>query len=69
MTLGGLPHSDIAGSQAASASPTLIAGNHVLLRLLVPRHPPYALSNLAKNLVDTQTDHLANFPGKISGTR
>ena len=50
MTRGGLPHSDIAGSQAASASPTLIAGNHVLLRLLVPRHPPYALRNLTKNL-------------------
>src|SRR3970040_862275 len=50
MTLGGLPHSEIVGSKAASASPTLIAGNRVLLRLLVPRHPPYALSNLTKNL-------------------
>ena len=25
--------------------------SHVLLRLLVPRHPPYALSNLTKNLL------------------
>ena len=27
-------------------SPKLIAANHVLLRLLSPRHPPYALINL-----------------------
>ena len=50
MTLGGLPHSEIVGSEAASALPTLIAGNRVLHRLLVPRHPPCALSNLTKNL-------------------
>src|SRR3954470_15868629 len=29
-----------------SNSPKLIAGYHVLLRLLVPRHPPYTLNNL-----------------------
>src|SRR4029453_14239802 len=28
-------------------SPGLIAGSYVLLRLLVPRHPPCALTNLA----------------------
>ena len=50
ITLGGLPHSDIVGSKVASTYPTLIAGNHVLHRLLVPRHPSYALSNLTKNL-------------------
>ena len=50
MTLRGLPHSEIAGLKVASTYPTLIAGNHVLLRLLVPRHPPYALYNLTKNL-------------------
>ncbi len=50
MTRDGLPHSDIVGLEAASALPTLIAGNHVLLRLSVPRHPPHALSNLTKNL-------------------
>jgi hypothetical protein len=50
MTRSGLPHSEIVGSEAASALPTLIAGNRVLHRLLVPRHPPYALSNLTKNL-------------------
>ena len=27
-------------------SPKLIAANHVLLRPLPPRHPPYALNNL-----------------------
>ncbi len=45
----GLPHSDIAGSKVASTYPTLIAGNHVLHRLPVPRHPSYALCNLTKN--------------------
>lgn len=30
-----------------SGSPRLIAAGHVLHRLPVPRHPPYALSNLA----------------------
>ena len=43
---GGLPHSEIPGSKGAAPSPRLIAGNHVLLRRLAPRHPPYALSSL-----------------------
>ena len=50
MTGGGFPHSEVAGSKVVSTYPTLIAGNHVLHRLLVPRHPSYALSNLTKNL-------------------
>jgi hypothetical protein len=29
-----------------SGSPKLFAASHVLLRLLAPRHPPYALSSL-----------------------
>jgi hypothetical protein len=45
ITLYGLSHSEIRGSQAASAYSRLIAGNHVLHRLLVPRHPPCALGN------------------------
>ena len=46
MTLYGLPHSDISGSLPACGSPKLFAANRVLRRLLAPRHPPYALSNL-----------------------
>jgi hypothetical protein len=42
----GFPHSEIPGSMGASPSPRLIAGSHVLLRCLAPRHPPYALSSL-----------------------
>jgi hypothetical protein len=42
----GLPHSEIPGSQPACGSPGLIAACHVLLRLLLPRHPPCALSSL-----------------------
>ena len=43
---GGLPHSEIHGSKPVLGSPWLIAGYNVLHRLLVPRHPPIALSSL-----------------------
>ena len=46
ITPAGLPHSDIPGSKPACGSPRLFAAYHVLLRLLAPRHPPYALSSL-----------------------
>ena len=46
ITPAGFPHSDICGSMFACNSPQLIAAYHVLLRLLVPRHSPYALNNL-----------------------
>ena len=42
----GFPHSDIRGSMFISNSPRLFAGNHVLRRLSVPRHSPYALFRL-----------------------
>ena len=42
----GFPHSDICGSRIICISPQLFAAYHVFLRLLVPRHPPYALSCL-----------------------
>ena len=42
--LRGFPHSDISGSSDICSSPKLFAAYHVFHRLLVPRHPPYALS-------------------------
>ena len=42
----GFPHSDISGSMDICSSPKLIAAYHVFHRLLVPRHPPYALTCL-----------------------
>ena len=42
----GFPHSDICGSLDICSSPQLFAAYHVFLRLLVPRHPPYALIRL-----------------------
>ena len=45
-TSGGFPHSDIHESMAICASSWLFAACHVLLRLLVPRHSPYALYSL-----------------------
>ena len=46
----GFPHSEIPGSKPACGSPRLIAACHVLLRLLLPRHPPCALSSLTIKL-------------------
>ena len=42
----GFPHSEIDGSSDECSSPSLIAAFHVLHRLEVPRHPPFALSSL-----------------------
>ena len=42
----GFPHSDIRGSMLIYSSPRLFAVSHVLLRLLMPRHSPYALLRL-----------------------
>ena len=50
ITAGGFPHSDICGSSDICSSPQLIAACHVLRRLPVPRHPPYALSNLTNQV-------------------
>ena len=46
----GFPHSDICGSVDICSSPQLFAAYHVFLRLLVPRHPPCALSCLTSYL-------------------
>ena len=44
----GFPHSDISGSMDICSSPKLFAAYHVFHRLLVPRHPPYALISITK---------------------
>ena len=44
------PHSDICGSMDICSSPQLFAAYHVFLRLLVPRHPPCALSSLTSRI-------------------
>ena len=51
MTRIGFPHSDICVSTPACGSSQLIAANHVLHRLLAPRHPPSALTSLTTNSV------------------
>ena len=45
------PHSEISGSLDICSSPKLFAAYHVFHRLLVPRHPPYALSIMTKTSV------------------
>jgi hypothetical protein len=56
----GFLHSDIPGSKPACGSPRLFAACHVLLRLLAPRHPPYALSSLIIKLTQTAESSASN---------
>src|SRR5688572_9298161 len=51
MTSAGFLHSDISGSTPACDSSELFVANHVLHRLLTPRHPSCALSSLTTNLL------------------
>ena len=44
----GFPHSEISGSMGICPSPKLFAAYLVFHRLLVPRHPPYALISITK---------------------
>jgi hypothetical protein len=61
MTRRGFPHSDICASTPACGSAQLIAANHVLHRLLTPRHPPSALSSL------TTSSSVPSLPGTLRG--
>ena len=60
MTASGLPHSEILGSKVVCTSPRLIAAYHVLHRLLVPRHPPFALSSLVNKPTREKLGFLAS---------
>ena len=52
----GFPHSDISGSSDICSSPKLFAAYHVFHRLLVPRHPPCALSSITNFLLPREWD-------------
>ena len=52
----GFPHSDISGSLDMCSSPKLFAAYHVFHRLLVPRHPPCALSSITNSLLPREWD-------------
>src|SRR5579863_4470605 len=60
--LRGFPHSEISGSMPACGSPKLIAACHVLLRLLLPRHPPCALSSLTTKFTQHTAAPLQSHP-------
>ena len=65
----GFPHSDICGSMDICSSPQLFAAYHVFLRLLVPRHPPCALSCLTflsvSIALETGSSHLSMYSFSI----
>ena len=48
------PHSEISGSMDICSSPKLFAAYHVFHRLLVPRHPPCALSSITNFLLSRE---------------
>src|SRR3954465_7510793 len=50
---------------SVDSSPRPIAASHVLHRLLVPRHPPYALSNLTTHVKQKNGTH----PTRASATK
>src|SRR5437588_10469610 len=71
ITAGGLSHSEICGSTPACGSPKLSAANHVLHRLLAPRHPPCALSSLTITTLGGSARRLApppKPPARFTGT-
>ena len=58
------PHSEICGSKVICTSPQLIAAYRVLHRLLMPRHPSYALSSLTY-LTITSSLVTSNYCGNL----
>ena len=61
----GFPHSEIPGSKPVCGSPRLIAACHVLHRLLLPRHPPCALSSLTIKFTQHTQIHIRMRDGKL----
>ena len=59
----GFPHSDICGSKLICSSPQLFAACHVLLRLLMPRHSPCALSSLTLTVSQSSLSCFSNYAG------
>src|SRR6266545_1939186 len=51
LLLPGFPIRTPSDHSSVDSSPRLIAASHVLHRLLVPRHPPCALNNLATKML------------------
>src|SRR5438045_7786301 len=73
----GFPIRESTGQRLFSASPWLIAAVHALLRLLVPRHPPPALTILtvitpagsADAVIPVHLAPLCSFQGPRRGVR
>ena len=61
-TPAGFPHSEIPGSKPAHGSPGLIAVNHVLHRLLAPRHPSCARMCLTETKPRLSVDVASSCP-------
>src|SRR5918998_1204622 len=53
----GSPIRTSSDQRSVGSSPRLIAASYVLHRLLVPRHPPCALNNLATQNLQTTNPH------------
>eukprot|EP00829_Urostomides_striatus_P009995 TRINITY_DN2261_c0_g1_i7.p2 TRINITY_DN2261_c0_g1~~TRINITY_DN2261_c0_g1_i7.p2 ORF type:complete len:136 (-),score=4.37 TRINITY_DN2261_c0_g1_i7:12-419(-) len=69
ITRDGFAHSDTPGSMTITVSPRLFAGHRVLHRLLVPRHPPYALRILPPHVLCVCLLYTSPSPRDLSTSR
>src|ERR1700681_3842755 len=60
------PHSEIRGSIPSLGPPKSFAACHVLHRLLLPRHPPCALSSLTTKFTQHTAASLLAFSSQLS---
>ena len=65
LTPTAFPHSEIPGSKVVCTSPRLIAADHVLHRLLAPRHPPCTLCSLTTETRWRRTDRRSNSAARV----
>jgi hypothetical protein len=61
----GFPIRKSSDLSSVDSSPRLIAASYVLHRLLVPRHPPYALKHLLTKMLASTVQFSNNTPGKV----
>ncbi len=67
----GFPIRKSSDLSSVDSSPRLIAASYVLHRLLVPRHPPYALTHLLTKMLASTVQFSNNtpVPNRIQGPR
>lgn len=65
----GFPIRKSSDLSSVDSSPRLIAASYVLHRLLVPRHPPYALTHLQTKMLASTVQFSNNTPTRIRNSK